>query len=35
MDGRMMRSALVMLRQLLVDRSIDLEIWSLVKIENR
>lgn len=28
LDGRMMRSALVMLRQLLVERSIDLEIWS-------
>ena len=30
-DGRMMRSALVMLRQLLVERSIDLEIWSSVE----
>lgn len=32
MDGRMMRSALVMLRQLLVERSIDLEIWISVEI---
>lgn len=31
LDGRMMRSALVMLRQLLVERSIDLEIWSSVE----